>query len=189
MGQTCAYKENREIGDRHLLSQMEAEKTRSFVKRIPVYSQGMNCGDWTPEHPRGIAAFGIFLLWGATMASLAGTTLTWPGTALDHMWALNPRAYGQLARLGSKAGILLILVGIALAVSGIGWLKRRLWAWRLAVAIIVTQVVGDLVNVLLGRRIEGAIGVTVAGTLLFYLFRTQVRAVFKTSGPRKGDPD
>jgi hypothetical protein len=76
------------------------------------------------------------------MASLAGTTLLWRGTALDHVWTLNPRAYKQLARFGSKAGILLLLVGVALALSGIGWFKRRIWGWRLAVAIIATSIVG-----------------------------------------------
>lgn len=117
------------------------------------------------------------------MAALAGTTLTWPGTALDRIWALNPRAYRQLAPFGSKAGVLLLLVALALAVSGIGWLKRRLWGWRLGVAIIAAQVAGDLVNLLLGHAVEGAIGVTVAGALLFYLFRTPVRAVFRTASP------
>jgi len=37
--------------------------------------------------------------------------------------------------------MLLILVGVALAVAGIGWLKRCLSGWRLSVAIIATQVV------------------------------------------------
>jgi hypothetical protein len=36
----------------------------------------------------GITAMGIFLFFGATMASLAGATLTWRGTILDRMWAL-----------------------------------------------------------------------------------------------------
>jgi hypothetical protein len=139
----------------------------------------MNLEDRTVKVPRGFRAFGIFLLWGATMASLAGTTLTWRGTALDRIWALDPRAYSQLAPFGAKAGILLFLVGVALAVSGVGWFKRRTWGWRLTVAIITTQVIGDLVNVVLGHVAEGAIGVTVAGALLFYLFRTPVRAVFR----------
>jgi hypothetical protein len=39
--------------------------------------------------PRGIIAVGIFLLFGGVMASLAGTTLVWQGSALDRIWSLN----------------------------------------------------------------------------------------------------
>jgi len=46
--------------------------------------------------PRGFAAIGVFLFFGAVMASLAATTLLWRGTALDRLWTLNPTAYKQL---------------------------------------------------------------------------------------------
>jgi len=50
--------------------------------------------------------------------------------------------------------------------------------WRLAVVIIATQVLGGLVNVLRGDVEKGAIGFTIAGGLLFYLLRSEVRAAF-----------
>jgi hypothetical protein len=81
------------------------------------------------------------------VASLAGTTLLWRGTVLERMWTLNPTVYKQLVPFGAAAGILFLLLGVALAVAGAGWFKRRLWGWRLAVAIIATQVLADLVNV------------------------------------------
>jgi hypothetical protein len=91
-----------------------------------------------------IAAFGVFLLWGAAMATLVGSTLVVKGTMLDHIWSLNPRAYNQLAALG--AGIPLLLVAVALTSASVGWFNRRRWAWSLAVAIIVTQIAGDWVQ-------------------------------------------
>jgi hypothetical protein len=115
------------------------------------------------------------------MASLAGTTLLLPGTGLDRMWAINPRAYKELAPFGKAIGIPFLLLGVALAVAGVGWFKRFLWAWRLAVAIIATQILGNLVNVILGRVVEGAIGITIAGALLFYLLRSEVRGAFSNS--------
>src|SRR5271167_216075 len=36
---------------------------------------------------RGFTAIGMFLFFGAVMASLAATTLLWQGTALDRVWA------------------------------------------------------------------------------------------------------
>ncbi len=57
---------------------------------------------------------GIFLLFGTVTAFLAGTTLVWRGTALDHAWALNPRAHRELAPLGWMIGIPFLLLGATL---------------------------------------------------------------------------
>ena len=132
----------------------------------------------------GIRAMGIFLIFGASMASLAGIALVWQGTALDRMWALNPRAYNELVPFGKAAGVAFILFGLILAVAAIGWFKRRLWGWRLAVAIIAVQVLGDVANVFLGRRVEGASGAIIAGALVVYLFQDPVRSAFERHGSR-----
>jgi hypothetical protein len=128
--------------------------------------------------PRGLTAIGLFLLFGAVMAFLAGMTLGWRGTALDCMWALNPRAYSELAPYGKTIGIPFLLLGIALAVAGFGWLNRRIWGWRLAVAIIATQVLGNFLNALMGDVVRGLVGFIIAGALLVYLLRPEVKAAF-----------
>ncbi len=124
---------------------------------------------------------GIFLCFGATMACFAGTTLLWRGTVLDRAWKLNPTAYQQLAPLGLPAGILFLFLSAALAAAAIGWFRRRLWGWRLAVAIIAIQVAGDLVNVIRGDFVKGGIGVVIAGALLFYLLQPKVSMAFASS--------
>jgi len=135
--------------------------------------------------PRGLTAMGIFLIFGACVASLAGLTLAFPGTAIDHIWILNPRAHQQLAPLGKEVGILFLLLAVALANAAAGRFKRRIWGWRLAVALIATQIAGDLVNAFSGHLIEGGIGVVIASALLVYLLRTQVRTAFSTGEPHK----
>jgi len=126
-----------------------------------------------------MTAIGVFLLFGAVMASLAGTTLVWRGTVLDRMWILNPRAHKELATFGKAVGIPFLLLAVTLAVAGMGWFRRRVWGWRLAVTIIAIQVLGDLVNVFLGHVVEGGIGVAIAGALLLYLLRAEVKTVFE----------
>jgi len=138
-------------------------------------------GSLETTFPRGMTAVGIFLLFGAVMALTAGIALVWPGTILDRMWILNPRAYQQLAPFGKTLGIPFLLLSVALGSATAGWFNRRRWGWRLAVFIIVTQVLGDLVNVLMGRVIEGGVGIAVAGALLLYLLRANVKAVFETN--------
>jgi hypothetical protein len=107
-----------------------------------------------PASARGLTAMGIFLVFGACMASCAGLTLALPGAPLDRIWILNPRVYKQLAPLDKEVGVLFLLLAAALA----GWFKRRVWGWRLAIAIIATQIAPDLVNTFSGHMIEGGVG-------------------------------
>jgi len=133
------------------------------------------------KSPKEITAVGIFLLFGATLACLAGTTLVWRGTIFDRMWALNAPAYGRLAPFGKTVEILFLLLGATLLFAGAGWFKRRRWGWQLAVAIIVTQVCGDLLNALTGDVIRGGIGFIIAAALLVYLLSPHVRAAFRSA--------
>ena len=126
----------------------------------------------------GFAAVGIFLFFGAAMASLAAITLLWRGTPLDCVWSLNPTAYAQLAPLGRIVGILFLALSAVLITAGTGWFRRRIWGWRLAVAIIATQVLGDVVNCVRGDWLRGGTGVVIASALLLFLLQPRVRAGF-----------
>jgi hypothetical protein len=132
----------------------------------------------TMTNPPGFTAIGFFLFFGAIMASLAATTLLWRGTPLDRVWTLNPTAHKQLAPLGATVGILFLLLGTALATAGVGWFRRRLWGWRLAVGIIATQVLGDVVNCIRGDLLRGGTGVIIAGALLLFLLHPRIRSAF-----------
>jgi hypothetical protein len=128
--------------------------------------------------PPGFSAIGLFLFFGAMMASLAAITLLWRGTYLDRLWILNPTAYTQLATFGGTVGILFLMLGAALAAAGIGWFRRRRWGWRLAVAIIAMQVLGDVINCVRGDWLRGGTGVVIAGVLLVFLLRQRFRDAF-----------
>lgn len=122
------------------------------------------------------------------MAALAGISLAWPGTGLGEMWKLKPRAYASLVPLGRWIGVPFLLLGVVLATAAIGWFKRQLWGWKLAVGIIATQALGDAANLLLGRYMEGGVGVIIAGALLIYLLRGELRAAFGRSTSARGEP-
>jgi len=70
--------------------------------------------------PKGVTAVGIFLIFGAIMACLAGTTLVWRGSFLDRMWAINAPAYSRLAPLGKMVGISFLVLGATLLIVGTG---------------------------------------------------------------------
>lgn len=115
------------------------------------------------------------------MAALAGITLAWRGTVLDGVWVLNKGAYRQLSPAGRPVGALFFLLSAILATAAMGWFKRRVWGWGLAVAIISLQVTGDFVNLIGGDFLRGAAGVTIAGPLLLYLLQPKVRATFHSA--------
>lgn len=131
--------------------------------------------------PLGFNAIGLFLFFGALMAAVAATTLLWPGTALDRAWVLNRSAYAELVPRGPVIGVLFLLLSLALACSGIGWLRRQVWGWRLTVVIISIQVLGDGVNCVRGNCLRGGSGLIIAGALLFYLLRRKIRSAFVSS--------
>ncbi|MFZ1011483.1 MAG: hypothetical protein WAN65_31895 [Candidatus Sulfotelmatobacter sp.] len=156
-----------------------------FTGRLDAlaYIQDMQANDHIgPDparaRPSGFIAIGIFLFFGGGMASLAATTLLWRGTFLDRVWVLNPTAYRELAVLDDRVAILFLLLGAALATAGAGWFRRRLWGWRLAVAIIAIQVLGDIVNCIRGDWLRGGAGIVLAGALFLFLLRPRVRAGF-----------
>ena len=132
-----------------------------------------------PEvRPVGFTAVGVFFLFGATMAAYAAFTLLKPGTVLDRAWALNPAAHLKLGALGPKIGVPFVALAIALLLAGIGWFQRRYWGWLLGSSLVAVNLVGDLVQMVRGERLRGAVGVAVAGLLLFYLTGRRVRGHF-----------
>src|SRR5438552_2381815 len=85
------------------------------------------------------AAVGIFFYFAMTMAMYAGITLLHPGTALDHLWSLNPVAHRELLIFRKPAGVLFLMLAAVAALTGLGWFRQRIWAWRLAVLGICAQ--------------------------------------------------
>ena len=80
--------------------------------------------------------------------------------------------------LGGIVGILFLVLAATLITAGIGWFRRRLRGWRLAVVIIATQVLGDVVNCVRGDWLRGGTGVIIAGALLLFLLQPRIRASF-----------
>jgi hypothetical protein len=135
------------------------------------------------EHnrPWGFAAIGVFFLFGAIMAAFAAATLLKPGTVLDRLWALNKTGHSQLLSLGKGAGIGFAVLSALLCAAAVGWFRRRYWGWVLGTTIIAINAAGDLVNGVMGERLKGAVGVAIAGLLLFYMTRSRVRNYFGRS--------
>jgi len=113
------------------------------------------------------------------MALVTGLSLLAPGTPLARIWTLNPRAYAAFARGGSASGVLLLVVSVAAATAARGLLRRRRWAWALALGIFGVNGLGDLVNLALTHDwLRAGAGMLVATLFLALLLHAEVRAFF-----------
>jgi mannose/fructose/N-acetylgalactosamine-specific phosphotransferase system component IID len=135
----------------------------------------------TPNNKLRIGIIGVelFLLFGSSMAALVGTMLIWQGTVLDRLWALNQPAHAALGKVGTYVGPLFWALSVILVVTAVGWYRHRAWAFRMTVAIVATQVTGDLLNVVKGDFLRGILGLFIAGALLLYLLRSRIRTAFR----------
>lgn len=111
------------------------------------------------------------------MCLLIIVLLVFPGTKLDSLWNLNPDAHVAFQSLGGWSILLMLGVGTGCALTAIGLWHRTLWGIRLGVAILLVNIVGDLVNAVTRHDYRSLVGLPIAGAMIFYL-------VWSTSGHR-----
>ena len=126
-----------------------------------------------------VNAFAAFYLLGSVMACTCAVALAFPGTFLDGLWQLNPRAREGFASLGSVAVALMTVVSAACLSAAVGLWKAKRWGYRLAVALLLMNLTGDVVNVVLGTEPRAAVGIPIVIIVLWLLSRTSVRAHFR----------
>src|ERR1700690_2941812 len=132
-----------------------------------------------PARPRGFVAIGIFFIFGTIMSAYAATTLLWPGTFLDALWALNPHGHAELVPFSKVAAPAFMILSAALAATAVGWFRRRYWGWLCGISIIAINATGDLVNLARGEISKGSTGAVIAALLLIYMNRPKVRNYFR----------
>ena len=124
----------------------------------------------------GIKLLAAFFGFGATMCALTLGLLLVPGTRLDALWRLNPNARAGFAALGSMSILLMFIIGSACATAAIGLARNRRWGRRLALAILVVNLIGDATNVLVRHDWRTLIGLPIGGALIAYLVHVERRA-------------
>ena len=132
--------------------------------------------------PRAVAALSVFFAAGATISLIAGISLLIPNSFLEPIWRLNPRAYKNLAGLGLWAVLMLSTVSMLCAAAAIRLWRGSRWGYWLAVGLILTNLLGNVINVALGTEPRAIVGIPIAAALLAYLiFSKQVREFFSKS--------
>lgn len=131
------------------------------------------------KRPRGITALSVFFLAGALISLAASATLLFPGSFIEPMWRVNPRAHKHPSDLGWWSSVLLFAVSVSCALAAIGLWRRAAWGYKIAVGLIAINLVADVANTLMGTEPRAIVGVPIALAILIYLFSKKVRDSFK----------
>jgi hypothetical protein len=136
--------------------------------------------------PLGITALSIFFLFGAAASFLSFVSLLFPGSFLEPMWQLNPRAREGFASIGLWAIVLMFTVCVACASASIGLWRGARWGYRVAVVFLCINLLGDIANVLLGIEPRAAIGIPIVLAILAYIVSKRARGFFARSAAVAG---
>jgi hypothetical protein len=120
----------------------------------------------------------VFFVFGTAMTALASLSLAWPDGPLAAMWRLKPDEFAKMRALGPLVPIGFSALSLTMAVTAYATLARRRWGWWLAVFIFAVNGLSDAARALVASEWSSLIGVAVAGLVLWWLSRRDVRAMF-----------
>jgi hypothetical protein len=132
----------------------------------------------TGFRPGGVSALSAFFTFGTLMSLISGLALSFPGSFLEPIWRLNPRARDGLSRLGPWGIVLMFSVSVGCALSASGLWRGAAWEHGLATAVLVVNLLGDAISALSGTEPRAAIGIPIGAALVAYLWSARVREFF-----------
>src|SRR5256885_15665369 len=97
----------------------------------------------------GLVRLSGFFALGAGVAGVTCVALLTPRSAWEPLWRLNPNAGVAFESMGALAAALMFTVATACALSAWGLWSRAEWGRRLAVILLVVNVIGDATNAFL----------------------------------------
>lgn len=120
-----------------------------------------------------IITLSIFFAAGALVSFAAAVALMFPNTPLDAMWRLNPRAHTNFISLGAVSIVLMLAVCAACLAAAIGTWRLKMWGFYVSAALLITNLIGDVYNVISGREPRAIIGIPIASVILWALIRSR----------------
>ncbi len=132
--------------------------------------------------PISVTALSIFFWAGAFISFIAAVSLLFPGSFLEPLWRLNPRAREGFAEIGAWAILLMGAVSVACAMAAAGLWRGSRWGYWLALTLLAINLIGDIANVLRGTEPRAAVGIPIViAILVFLLASRRVRDFFSST--------
>lgn len=127
--------------------------------------------------PGGLVALTGFFAFGAIMAATTCVALLFPAREWEALWRLNPEAHRAFQSMESWAIVLMFCVATACALAAIGLWNRTRWGRRLAIAILLVNMAGDLGNAIVRGDFRTLIGIPIAAAMIAYLLTPGIRKI------------
>jgi len=125
--------------------------------------------------PAGVTALAFFFAASTLICFTAALALLVSDTALDRVWSLNPDAHDALLEAGPWGVALLFTVATGCALAAVGLWVRRRWGRRLAIGVMVVNMVGAFGNVFFRGDGRALVGLPIAGILTAYLMSDRAK--------------
>lgn len=136
----------------------------------------------SPKTRPRVVTFLILLFVIGTVASLISViSLSLPGSPLEVVWRLNPHARAGFDRMGSWSVALMSVVCLACLLTAIGLWRGLRWGYWFAMAMLVMNLIGDIINVIAGTERRAIVGIPIVLVLLAYFLRSKTREYFAQS--------
>jgi len=132
--------------------------------------------------PAGLVLLPLFFAFGTLMSTVTALALAVPGTWSESLWRLNPVARSGFEAMGDWAVPLMLLVATACASAAIGLGLGKRWGYRLALAVLSLNLLGDVSNAVVRGDRRTLIGLPIGGAMIAYLLSRRIRERFKAAG-------
>lgn len=113
----------------------------------------------------------IFFAAGAVICLVTMLSLAFPGGFLEPIWQLKPQARVEFQQIGNWSVALMGVVGVACGLAAVGLARHAEWGRRLAIGILIVNLVGDTLNAILRHDPITLIGLPIGGLMIWYLVR------------------
>ena len=137
----------------------------------------------TSHRPAGVTALGLFFIFGALVSGLSAISLVSHTAFLEPIWQFKPPARVAFSQMGLWAPVLLAAVCLACTAAAFGFFAGTKWGYRLGTGILLLNLLGDVVNTLIGVEPRAWIGVPIVALLLWYLSSRKVKHFFLGAPP------
>lgn len=114
----------------------------------------------------------VFFAAGGAVCLVTLLSLALPGSFLEVIWQLKPEARVQFEEIGRGVSIaLMATVGTACGLAAMGLARKAEWGRRLAIVILIVNLVGDSLNAWLRHDRKTLIGIPIGALMIWYLAR------------------